>query len=91
MKGILIDGGTGDLLVENGGLVIDDTEAQTVETVLVANRGEFKESPLIGGEVMQMQGGVVDVMWPSQTKKMLRACGVDCGRVKVDNNEIIIE
>lgn len=91
MKGILIDGGTGDLLVKNGRLVIGDTEAQTVEAVLVANRGEIKESPLIGGEVMQMLGGVVDVMWPGKVKKMLKACGVECERVKVDNGEVIIE
>ena len=91
MKGILIDSETGDLLVENGGLVVGDTEAQTVEAVLVANRGEFKESPLIGGETMQMLGGVVDVMWPGRVKKMLRACGVECERVKVDNGEVIIE
>lgn len=91
MKGILIDSGTGDLLVENGGLVIGDTEAQTVEAVLTANRGEFKESPLIGGEAMQMLGGVVDVMWSGRVKKMLKACGVECERVKVDNGEVIIE
>ena len=91
MKGILIDGGTSDLLVENGRLVIGDTEAQTVEAVLVANRGEIKETPLIGGEAMQMLGGVVDVMWPGRVKKMLRACGVECERVKVDNGEVIIE
>lgn len=91
MKGILIDSGTGDLLVENGGLVIGDTEAQTVEAVLTANRGEFKESPLIGGEAMQMLGGSVDVMWPGRVKKMLKACGVECERVKVDNGEVIIE
>lgn len=91
MKGILIDSETGDLLVENGGLVVGDTETQTVEAVLVANRGEFKESPLIGGEAMQMLGGVVDVMWPGRVKKMLRACGVECERVKVDNGEVIIE
>ena len=91
MKGILIDSGTGDLLVENGSIVIGDTEAQTVETMLVANRGEFKESPLIGGEAMQMLGGVVDVMWSGRVKKMLKACGVECERVKVDNGEVIIE
>ncbi|MBQ9076857.1 MAG: hypothetical protein IJY31_03340 [Muribaculaceae bacterium] len=91
MRGILIDSGTGDLLVENGSIVIGDTEAQTVEAVLTTNRGEFKESPLIGGEVMQMLGGVVDVMWPGRVKKMLKACGVDCERVKVDNGEVIIE
>lgn len=91
MKGILIDRETGDLLVRDRSMVIGDTEAQTVETVLVANRGEFKESPLIGGEAMQMLGGVVDVMWPGRVKKMLRACGVECERVKVDNGEVIIE
>lgn len=91
MRGILIDSETGDLLVENGGLVVGDTEAQTVEAVMMANRGEFKEFPLIGGEVMQMLGGSVDVMWPGRVKRMLRACGVDCDRVKVDNGEVIIE
>ena len=91
MKGILIDRGTGDLLVENGQLVIDDTEAQTVETVLVANRGEFKESPLIGGELTKQLSGGIDVMWPGEVKKMLKACGVSCERVKVENGEITIE
>ena len=91
MRGLLIDSGTGDLLVENGGLVIGDTEAQTVEAVLVANRGEFKESPLIGGEVMKQLSGGVDVMWPGEVRKMLRTCGVDCDEVRIDNNEIIIK
>lgn len=91
MRGILIDSGTGDLLVENGQLVIGDTEAQTVETVLVANRGEFKESPLIGGELTKQLSGGIDVMWPGEIKKMLKACGVSCERVKVENGEITIE
>ena len=91
MKGILIDGGTGDLLVENGGLVISDTEAQTVEAVLVANRGEFKESPLIGGEVMKQLGGGIDVMWPGEVHDMLQACGVDCEEVRMENGELTIK
>lgn len=91
MRGILIDSETGDLLVEQGGLVIGDTEAQTVETVLVANRGEFKESPLIGGELTKQLSGGIDVMWPGEVKKMLKACGVSCERVKVENGEITIE
>lgn len=91
MKGILIDSGTGDLLVDHGGLVIGDTEAQTVETVLVANRGEFKESPLIGGEVMKQLGGGIDVMWPSRVKKQLKACGVACEELKMENGELTIK
>lgn len=31
MKGILIDAGTGDLLVERGGIAVGDTEEQTAE------------------------------------------------------------
>lgn len=91
MKGILIDRETGDLMVGSGSIAIGDTEPQTVEAVLRANRGEFKECPVIGGEVAQMLGGDVDVMWPGRVKKMLRACGVECERVKVDNGDVIIE
>lgn len=91
MKGILIDRETGDLLVRDRSMVIGDTEAQTVETVLVANRGEFKESPLIGGELTKQLSGGIDVMWPGEIKKMLKACGVSCERVKVENGEITIE
>ena len=91
MKGILIDIETGDLLVEDGSMVIGDTEAQTVEVVLTANRGEFKESPLIGGEIVKQLSGGIDVMWPGEVKRMLSACGVDCERVRYENGEIIIE
>ena len=91
MRGILIDSGTGDLLVENGGLVIGDTEAQTVEAVLVANRGEFKESPLIGGEVMKQLSGGEDVMWAGEVKKMLRASGIDCEQVEIKDGVVTIK
>lgn len=90
MKGLLIDVETGDLLLEGGHLVIGETEAQVAEAVLVANRGEWKESPLIGGEVRKQLSRCVDVMWPGKVKKMLSACGVDCKRVKVENGEITI-
>lgn len=91
MIGILIDRESGDVLVENGSLAIGDIEGQVVETVLVANRGELKESPLIGGEVRKHLSGGIDVMWPGEVKKMLRACGVECEQVKNENGEITIE
>ena len=51
MNGILIDAESGDLLIERGSVVIGDTDSQIAEGVLVAMRGEWKEWPLIGGEV----------------------------------------
>lgn len=89
MKVILIDTESGDLLVENSGVVIGDTEGQIAEGVLVAMRGEWKECPLIGGEVKMMLGGRPDVMWSGQVKKMLAACGLDIKKVNVSDDNII--
>lgn len=91
MKGILIDSKSGDLLVENGSVVIGDTDGQIAEGVLVAMRGEWKEFPLIGGEVKMMLGGQLDVMWSGQVKKMFTACGLDVKKVNVSDDIITIE
>ena len=40
MIGIVVDVGTGDLLVENGGLVMGETSHQVIEHALRAFRGE---------------------------------------------------
>lgn len=89
MKGILIDTESGDLLVENGNVIVGDTDSQIAEGVLVAMRGEWKECPLIGGEVKMMLGGRPDVMWSGQVKKMLAACGLDVKKVNVSDDNII--
>lgn len=89
MNGILIDAASGDLLVEHGRVVIGDTDSQIAECVLVAMRGEWKESPLIGGEAKKMLGGQVDVMWRGEVKKMLEACGLDVRKVSISEDNII--
>lgn len=89
MNGILIDAESGDLLIERGSVVIGDTDSQIAEGVLVTMRGEWKEWPLIGGEVKKMLGGEVDVMWRGQVKKMLEACGLDVHKVSITEDNII--
>ncbi|MBO4945610.1 MAG: hypothetical protein J6C91_10210 [Muribaculaceae bacterium] len=84
MKGILIDAGTGDLLVERGGIAVGDTEGQTAEAVVLTMRGELKEHPLLGGEAGRMRGGQPDVMWAGEVRQMLRGCGVECERVTME-------
>ncbi len=92
MTGILIDTESGDLLIERGGVVIGNTDGQIAEGVLVAMRGEWKECPLIGGEMRKMLGGEPDIMWPGEVKRMLEACGLDIEKVSVsDDNVITIE
>lgn len=85
----MIDVATGDLMVKDRALVIGNTDSQIAEGVLVANRGEWKEWPLIGGEVRKMLGGRADVMWRGRVKKMLEACGLDVRKVSITENDII--
>lgn len=86
MKGLVTDIENGDLLVEKGAAVIADNEVQIIENVLLATRGDFKEYPLVGAEVRQQLGGEQDVMWPTQTKKMIKECGVAVRKVSMDDD-----
>ncbi|MDR1199063.1 MAG: hypothetical protein LBK94_08665 [Prevotellaceae bacterium] len=91
MTGILTDSETGDLMINGGSLVLGDVAGQIVEHVLIANRGEYKEFPLIGGEIDKMRNGNPDTFWRGQFKDMLSACGVNITRLDADNGNINIE
>lgn len=91
MKGILIDTNTGDALIEKGGIVVGDNTEQIAECVLKANRGEFKEYPLIGAEVIKMANGIRDPMWCANARKMLQACGVPVEKITLKDNIIRLE
>ncbi len=89
MKGIITDINTGDLFVEDNALAVVGNEESIVEYILLANRGEFKEFPLLGAEAKQMIGGERDVMWAARAKKMIKACGVNVRKVAVGDDNII--
>lgn len=91
MIGLLIDSVSGDLLVDGGTLAIGQTDSQTAAHVLLAQRGEYKEHPLLGGELAQHLGGPVpDPIWKSRVRRMLRETGVATERIVIDGNEISI-
>ena len=46
-RGMLL-GDDGDLMVENGGLVIGQTDDQNVSMLISASKGEFKHAPSLG-------------------------------------------
>lgn len=91
MRGILIDPETGDVQVNAGRLAVGDTTVQTAECVLRAVRGEFKEHPLIGAEILKMLGGSPNPMWKADAKTMLQACGLSVSRVEMKDGQITIE
>ena len=90
MKGILLDD-NGDLLVKKGGLTIGENSDQIIEQVLIANRGEYKEHPLLGAEIIKLQNGTTDPVWATDAKVMLKYAGVKVNKVKISGNQIIVE
>ncbi len=88
---MLIDPETGDLTIRDGAVVIGDTTAQVAQTVLAANRGEFKEHPLMGAEIIRLQHGNGDDLWAAAARDILQAAGVPVKRVTLHGNEITIE
>ena len=90
MKGMITSQKTGYLLSAGVGAAIQDCAAQVVQTVLLANRGELKEYPLIGGEIRQHLGGNRDRFWPQEAKNMIRACGVAVKQLDVDPDTDIV-
>lgn len=84
MTGILIDPTTTDIDVSIGSIVIGDNTAQCIEQIIISNRGEYKEFPLIGGELMKMSHGNHSRFWAGRVKNMCNAMGIGVNRVRLD-------
>ncbi|MEG2276683.1 MAG: hypothetical protein RSA53_05540 [Odoribacter sp.] len=99
MKGILLDDQEElDILIKKNGLGIiisglrvGACEGEIAERVLRANRGEFKEVPLIGGEIDRMINGLSDVFYIGRLKDMLMAMRINTGKIFKTDTGINIE
>lgn len=91
MIGLTVDTATGDLLVENGSLVLSEISSQVIEHVVRANRGEYRTQPLVGAEVIKLQHGSTSRLWCARAKKMCQAAGVEVKLVSVNGNNIKVE
>ena len=90
MKGIQLDNNTGDLLVKNGSLVIDDNRSQVIEHIVRAHPGEFKETPTLGAYVKRLLGGSYDPFWTGSTLEMLQSQGINVQKIDITENSITI-
>ena len=75
MLGIILDE-KGDFTLAGGIIAIEDADGQSIENRLKANRGEFQEAPLVGGEVQRMQNGTPSPLWCSSVKKQIQSVGL---------------
>lgn len=92
MNGLQTEENGGDLRREGSGLVVAGAEAQVIEHVLLANRGEYREHPLLGGEVRKLQHGTPSRLWGARARQMLQEAGVAVSRVDInERGEIRVE
>ena len=87
--GLQTDTETADLLVHQRAAVVAEASGFIAETVLLAAPGDFKEVPLPGADARSMLAANRDPFWPGNTKKMLRAVGVDVAAINVADTGVI--
>lgn len=87
--GLQTDTETTDLLVHQRAAVVAEASGFIAETVLLAAPGDFKEVPLLGADARSMLAANRDPFWPGNTKKMLRAVGVDVAAINIADTGVI--
>lgn len=94
MMGIVITKG-GELAMQRGRLTLGEVRSQNIELLLRSNKGEIKQLPIFGGEVMRMLGSGMksaDVsMWKADIKKQLKAANLEVSDIRIDGENITIE
>jgi len=76
MKGILTDE-TGDIMIQNGAMVIGNNAADCVQRILEAYSGEFKAQPLLGCNARAVLNGTPSPFWRGEVSSQLRSQGID--------------
>jgi len=90
MIGILIDN-TGDLQVSNGALVLGDVDEQICQFVMLANPGDFKESPTLGKNVYNLLNGVPDEFYKGDLKTHLKTQHLNPKSITISETEINVD
>lgn len=89
MVGILTDGNF-NVVIENGQMAVGNADACTAQLLIVSNRGDFKEHPLIGGEASRLLGSTTANMWTVNIKKQLASVGIEGAHVSISSDGITV-
>jgi hypothetical protein len=59
-----------DLEIENGDFVIDKSTAQHINHILIANKGDYRQTPLLGADIQRL---LSDEANPNEVKADIQA------------------
>ena len=79
---------TGDLLILNGDLKVDKSDSQHVEHIVFADKGQFRQFPLIGVGIMKtIHGSINPQKVKQQIKLQLESDGLNVRQINIDLND----
>ncbi|SMO42526.1 hypothetical protein SAMN06265349_101722 [Flavobacterium resistens] len=77
---------TGDLDIQNGDIVIDYSDNQHQEHILLANKGDYKEFPELGVGINNMLNEDDFLPFLIEAKKNLQYDGMKINNIKFEEN-----
>lgn len=95
-KGILLDPGTGDLIISvrrdadgliAGGLVVGEADYQSQALILEAGKGAFKEHPALGADIDNMVNDHDLTGWKREITLQLEADGFKVQEIDLTDKE----
>jgi len=85
-KDIIVDQ-TGDLEILNGDIFVNESDSQHLEFIVTADKGQFRQFPLIGVGIRRFSSGPFDAQAIRQAIKLqLESDGYNVRKVSVSNN-----
>lgn len=84
----LITDADGDLIFLNGDIKIDESDTQHVEHILIADKGQFRQFPLIGVGIARYYNGSINKQELKQSVKLqLESDGYNVRQIVVDTTD----
>ena len=80
-----------DLLLKNGDLVIDESDSQHIEHILLAAPGHYKMSPLVGCDITSRMKGNIDGRYKAKVALQLTADGYKVNRITIEQGILTID
>lgn len=79
-----------DLIIENGDIKLGLSDYQHVNNLMLSNKGEYKQYPILGIGIQKYQNCIIDKTIEQEIKLQLEIDGVKQKDVKLNDNGIMI-
>lgn len=89
MKDIQIE--NGELKIESGDFCIEESQAQHEQLILLAQKGDFRDSPDLGVGVVDYLNAEDFGGLSVQVKREMKKDGIEVRKVKVNNGKLVLE